>query len=103
VTSRPRTGRFTLRASATREPTPNYHPLYFLRQGTPVCGRRFDKTPSTLTQTFVVSLDRSKVRHNREKRLNLPQLPAAQQLLIATPFGKPESVNSLKTNGGSHV
>jgi hypothetical protein len=42
-------------------------------------------------------------RHHRKKRANPPQLPAAQQLLIATPLEKPQSANSLKTNGGAHV
>jgi hypothetical protein len=41
--------------------------------------------------------------HNRKIRANPPQLPAAQQLLIATPLRSSKSAKSLKTNGGSHV
>jgi hypothetical protein len=43
------------------------------------------------------------VRHNRKKRANPPQLPPAQQLLIATPLRSPKSSKSLKTKSDSHV
>jgi hypothetical protein len=49
------------------------------------------------------ALDHPVARHQRQKRANPPQLPPAQQLLIATPLRGSKSAKSLKTNGGSHV
>jgi hypothetical protein len=65
--------------------------------------------PKRVVVTHVVrtisadALDHPVARHHRKKRANPPQLPPAQQLLIATPLRSSKSAKSLKTNGGSHV